>query len=613
MHNKNLCKLEKKVVYQLVNYKFKYRKIDGNHSNHKNPTYGKAGQPFIRMAPYDYKDGINEPSGQNRPSARMISNKIFDQKKPIPSKKCLTNMFWLWGQFIDHDITLTKTGGEKYEIVVPNGDKYFDPNGTGNKTMSFHRSKYYKGTGVKDIPREQFNSITPILDGSNVYGSDHDRNKFLREYCNGKLKMSSGKMLPINEGHIPNAGDPATSYFVAGDIRCNEHIGLVSMHTLFVREHNWWAHKIKCKCPSMCDEEIYQKAKIMVEAEIQAITYNEFMPLLLGPYGEVAEQADIPYGEVAEQADIPYGEVAEQADIPYGLKKYEGYDSHVNPEMSNEFSTSAYRFGHSMISSDIYKNTSHSDKKLKDTFFSSYIVSNGKGIGEILCAYTETSAEEIDAKLTDDLRNFLFGEPGDGGHDLCALNIQRGRDHGLSDYNTCREHLGLKKYTSIEDINCSDDLHTILKELYGSIDNIDLFVGGLIEKPKGKSALGHVFHKICKDQFERIRDGDSFWYKRRLKPAQIKYLNCITLGDIISRNTCIKKCKKNVFIKKYKYCHKYNNYKHKHNCHNKHHNCHNKYHNCHKHNNYKHKHNHKHACPIKMSHYKPTHRCCHNH
>ena len=551
MHDEDLCKLEKIVIHQLINCQFEYRHIDGGHNNHKNPNYGKAGQHFIRMVPPDYADGINTPSGQNRPSARHISNKIFHQKKPIPSKKCLTNMFWLWGQFLDHIITLTETGDESYEIVIPNGDEYFDPDGTGDKTMSFHRSKYYKGTGVKDHSREQFNSITPLLDGSNVYGSDKIRNKFLRKYNCGKLKTSSGRMLPINNGYISNAGNPATSYFVGGDIRCNEHIGLLSLHTLFVREHNWWAHKIKCACSSMSDEHIYQKAKIMVEAEIQAITYNEFLPLLLGPCG---------------------------------LKKYRGFDINVNPEISNEFSAAAYRFGHSMVSSDIYKGTSYSDKKLKDTFFSSYLVSNGKGIAEILCAFAETKAEDIDSKLTNDLRNFLFGEPGHGGHDLAALNIQRGRDHGLANYNKCRKYLNLKKYASIKDINCNKNLYPILTELYGSVDNIDLFVGGLIEKPKDKSALGHVFHEICKDQFERIRDADRFWYERRLTCEQISYLHCITLGDIIKRNTRNKKCKKCVFVKKNNKCDDQHHCHHEqHHCRNKCHHCRNKCHHCHRH------------------------------
>ena len=549
MYNTYLCKLEKTVIKQLAKRKFEYRHIDGEHNNHKNPTYGKAGQHFIRMAPTDYADGINTPSGSGRPSARHISNKIFHQKKSNPSKKCLTNMFWLWGQFIDHDITLTETGDESYSIAIPAGDKYFDPNGTGNKTMPFHRSKYYEGTGVGDTPREQFNSITPLLDGSNVYGSDKVRNKFLRKYSGGRLKTSLGRMLPINNGHISNAGNPATSYFVAGDIRCNEHIGLLSLHTLFVREHNWWANKIKYACPNLSDEEIYQRAKIMVEAEIQAITYNEFLPLLLGPRG---------------------------------LRKYKGFDCDVNPEMSNEFSTAAYRFGHSMVASDIYKGTSYRGKKLKDTFFSSHIVSNGSGIDEILCAFAETKAEDIDAKLINDLRNFLFGKPGHGGHDLAALNIQRGRDHGLADYNTCREHLGLEKYVSIKDITCNKDLCAILTELYGSVDNIDLFVGGIIEKPKGHSVLGHVFHEICRDQFERIRDADRFWYERRLTCEQISYLHCITMGDIIRRNTRIKKCKKCVFAKQCDHCdkhycdsehqHCYNQY-HNYNCSNKHHDC----------------------------------------
>ncbi len=70
--------------------------------------------------------------------------------------------------------------------------------------------------------------------------------------------------------------------FLAGDIRANEQVGLTSVHTLFMREHNRLADLIKAVDPGLSDEDIYQKARKIVGAQMQIITYNEFLPALLG-------------------------------------------------------------------------------------------------------------------------------------------------------------------------------------------------------------------------------------------------------------------------------------------------------------------------------------------
>jgi dual oxidase len=51
-----------------------------------------------------------------------------------------------------------------------------------------------------------------------------------------------------------------------------------------------------------------------------------------------------------------------------------------------------------------------------------------------------------------------------------------------------------------------------LEELYdGDINNIDVWVGGLLETRK--SGPGELFRTIIEDQFRRIRDGDRFWFE----------------------------------------------------------------------------------------------------
>jgi hypothetical protein len=146
------------------------------------------------------------------------------------------------------------------------------------------------------------------------------------------------------------------------------------------------------------------------------------------------------------------------------------------------------------------------------------------------------------------LRNFLFGPPGAGGFDLAALNIQRGRDHGLLDYNSVRVAYGLPRVSSFAGITSNATIQTKLKDIYSSVDAMDLWVGGLSEDHLPGSSVGPTFQRIIADQFERIRDGDRFWYRWTFKGAQLEAIERTRLSDIIRRNTSLTKIQDDVFF-----------------------------------------------------------------
>lgn len=127
------------------------------------------------------------------------------------------------------------------------------------------------------------NQITHFIDASNVYGSDDVRAAALRTNDGtGRLLVSAGDLLPFNSPGLPNAGGTGPELFLAGDVRANEQVGLTAMHALFVREHNRLAAEIAGSSPELTGEEIYQEARRFVGALMQSITYNEFLPALLG-------------------------------------------------------------------------------------------------------------------------------------------------------------------------------------------------------------------------------------------------------------------------------------------------------------------------------------------
>lgn len=497
-----------------------YRNIDGTGNNLTNTEWGSAGSRFLRTTPSDYADGISAMAGADRPSARHISNETARQTGDEPNSYGASDYLWVWGQFLDHDIDLTRESHapEFAPIAIPTGDPSFDPAGTGTQTMPFGRSGYDPATGATG-PREQMNDITAFIDASMVYGSDAEKAAALRT-DGGYLKMGDGNLLPTNDGSFPEAGPGGGDTFLAGDVRANENVGLTSMHTIFAREHNRLVDELKAENPDWSDEQLYQEAKAIVEGEIQAITYNEFLPLLLGQDA---------------------------------LAAYDGYKAEVDPQIANIFATAAFRFGHSMLSSTIHRvgedgsESQYGHLDLRDAFFRPDRLVNEGGVDDTLRGLAVGTSQTIDTHLIEDVRSFLFGPPGSGGMDLEALNIQRGRDHGLPDYNTAREAYGLARVTSFSEITSDTEIAGKLEALFGTVDNIDVFVGGLAEDEYGDSMLGELFTTIIAEQFTRLRDGDRFFYENRFDGEELAYLQNVTLSQIIQQNTDIGHLQDDVF------------------------------------------------------------------
>ena len=505
--------------------------VDGSGNNAGRPTWGAAGIALVRVARAAYGDRVSTPAGSSRPSARAVSNAVSRQTVSVVNDRGLSDFIYVWGQFLDHDINLTTTGTERLPISVPIGDPSFDPASTGTKTISFTRSVVATGTGTSALnPRQQTDSVTAFIDGSQVYGSDAARANALRAFSGGQLRSSAGGMLPYNTGGLANANDshllPDSELFLAGDVRANENPDLIALQTLFMREHNRLAAAAQARNPGWTDEMLYQSARRVVIGELQAITFNEFLPALLG-----------------RQA----------------IPAYSGYRSGLDPSITNEFATAAFRFGHSLLDSEIGRLNNDGTEvpaggmSLMESFFNAAVfdvtLANHEGdIDPFHKAIASGNSQEVDLKVIDDVRDFLFGAPGQGGFDLAALNIQRGRDHGLADYNSTRAAYGLPKVTTFGQITPDVAVQQQLRALYGSVDAIDLWVGGLAERHASGSSVGPLFQRIITDQFMRLRDGDRGWFERTFAGNDLGQLRGTHLADVIKRNTSLTNLQSNVFV-----------------------------------------------------------------
>ena len=327
---------------------------------------------------------------------------------------------------------------------------------------------------------------------------------------NGTLKTSEGNLLPLNVDGLANAGGNSVNLFVAGDVRANEQVGLTIMNTLFVCEHNRLAVMLRDRHPQWTGEQIYQKARQLVGAAMQIITYSEYLPVLLGPGA---------------------------------LSRYRGYREDVNAAIANSFSTAAYRYGHSALSETLLgleefgQENLHGNLSLRDAFFNPGALIEEGGIEPILRGLAAQTCQTVDARVIDDVRNFLFGPPGAGGFDLVTLNIQRGRDHGLPSYNDAREAMGFERAFGYEDISSDFETQARLASIYDSPDDIDLWVGGLSEDPVPGAHVGLLFHAMVSEQFEALRDGDRYWYSLKLNEKERRMVEHLRLSDIIRLNT----------------------------------------------------------------------------
>src|SRR5262249_6919542 len=222
------------------------------------------------------------------------------------------------------------------------------------------------------------------------------------------------------------------------------------------------ARRIAAANPGMGDGDIYQRARAIVGAEIQVITYNQWIPTLLGPNA---------------------------------LPAYAGYLAFVNPGIANEFSTALFRLGHSMLGDEVeFKDNNGVPVTdaipLHDAFSNPAKVAE-TGIGPILKYLASDPSSEVDNSIVDEVRNLLFNVQGvQIGFDLASRNIQRGRDHGLADYNTVRAAYGLDRVTSFDQITSNNQLRNLLKQVYGNVNNIDLWVGALAEDHVAGTSTG---------------------------------------------------------------------------------------------------------------------------
>ncbi|GMS96928.1 hypothetical protein PENTCL1PPCAC_19103, partial [Pristionchus entomophagus] len=541
-----------------------YRSISGwcNHNDTENRELGSASTPIRRfMGAAKYDDGFNSvrrrsANGGLLPSTRVISNKIFAEASMPSFDPKYNHLLMQFGQWVTHDIVFTPlvvgptgamldcTACESADITsncapieIPEEDMFFPPRTDIGRKACIRMTRAINGqTGLGQ--RAQINQNSHFLDLSQVYGSTDCVAKSLRTFQDGQMKMyvtDVHNLPPQNINDIncqSQKSSPASLCFLAGDSRNSLQPGLISLHTVYLRQHNKWAELIRVLRPMWNDEQIYQETRRLMVALYQSHVYSEYLPKIIGQ-----------------------NKMREFNLMPSGLENI--YDANVNPSVAAEFSTAAFRFGHSQARKDIPRATNKNGSIGGYTDLGQHIFYTQPLYDKIADVSAQTQgmvncpAMAVDRQFSFPMRHEIFSTRGQkaSGVDLPAFNVQRAREKGVQPYNEIRTRIpGLGRAATFDALSKDMDKANVdlLKQTYVSIDDVDLYVGILMEKVVDPTALlGPAGAYLIADQFAAFKKGDRFFFENTatagtLTQGEKKEYNAIrsySLAQLICENT----------------------------------------------------------------------------
>uniref|UniRef100_A0A915DHU7 peroxidase n=1 Tax=Ditylenchus dipsaci TaxID=166011 RepID=A0A915DHU7_9BILA len=497
-HRLGLCQQERSIN---TCFHERYRAQDGSCNNLQHSIKGAAYSAYARLLPAAYEDGIDRAIGtspQTRPNPRDVTHLLLSTKVAIPTNR--NTMFMLFAQFMSHDLsritiintcTCATNADQCLNIPIPRHDTR---QGT---CIPFTRSIPLCGTGPTGrVPRTPMNENTAFIDASQIYGSDLRTARQLRAGALLKTLPNRRFLLPPRQG---------ADNIMTGDSRSNLFLGLAAIHILFVRLHNNIANRLVLINPHWDEERVYQETRKIVGATLQVITYQEFLPALLG-----------------------------QQNLKELIPAYTGYKPEVEPAISVEFSAAGYRL-HGLIR-EFYRLVDKNWVAVGDIRF---VDATGK-VDKLMEQGTDffirgcfTVACKKPNRLTTQVTEELFRLA-----DMGSLNIQRGRDEGLANYNAYRQLCKLPALTSFQDWPevPNAEVRKRVADLYGNDPNrLDLYPGGLLEEAIPGSLLGPTFTCILSEQFRRLRDADRMFFMNTgvFTTQQQQALSRVTMARVV--------------------------------------------------------------------------------
>ena len=447
------------------------RTLDGTFNDLDDPLMGSLGSRFGRNVPLEAT--VREPEDRLlEPSPRLVSRELLTRKEFQPATT-LNLLAGAWIQFEVHDwFSHGKNEAENPWLVPLDAD---DP--WPEHPMPIERTREDPSPDP-DGPPTFVTDDTHWWDGSQIYGRDPAFAQAIRTGAHGKLRLDERGLIPPDiEAHVDLAG-------VAG----NFWVGLALLHSLFMREHNAICDHLHAAHPDFEDDELFDKARLVVTALMAKIHTVDWTPAIIAHPTTVRGMRANWWGLEGEKLDRRFGRFTSNEvirGIPGSPTNHHG----VPYSLTEEF-VAVYRM-HPLIPDDFSFRSLEGDAVLQERTLEEL------GVLHVRERLTEMS-------MGDALYSFGTSHPGaitlhnfprflqdfhraDGTHiDLASIDVLRVRERGVPRYNEFRRLLHLKPFDTFEEMADTPEHAEDLRRVYGDVERVDTMIGMYAErKPQG--------------------------------------------------------------------------------------------------------------------------------
>jgi Animal haem peroxidase len=473
------------------------RTVDGSYNDLSAPAMGMAGMRFGRNVPLRF----TEPEQGDRlmtPNPRLVSTALLTRGPEMIPATTLNIVAAAWLQFQTRDWFSHGTDPQNpFPVPRPAGDSWpADPILLPRTARDPHADT--------DPPRTFVNTETHWWDASQVYGTTPEFQKAIRRDTLGRGKVAIGAdgLIDVDPAVLSSSGGIDGWW-----------TGLELLHTLFMREHNAVCDVLQAAYPSWSDDQVFDKARLVVAALIAKIHTIEWTPAILAhPVLRIGMRANW-FGLAEERIHRLLGRLS-NSEIISGIPG-SPTDHHSAPYSITEEFVAVYRM-HSLIPDDLDLRTTADPHRVDRHDFGdlaglrSREVVARHGVSDLF--YSLGAAHPGAVTLHNHPRFMQRFRRADGLEiDLTAVDILRSRERGVPRYNRFRRLLSLPEAGSFEDLTKDPAKAAELAAVYDSIDDVDLTVGLEAEPPPAGFGFSDTAFRIFILMASRRLKSDRFF------------------------------------------------------------------------------------------------------
>jgi Animal haem peroxidase len=476
------------------------RSTDGSHNDLDHPTMGMAGARFGRNIPLDSVLPVTREQ-LLEPSPRVVSRRLMTRTTFLPAES-INTLAAAWLQFMIRDWFSHGEGDTSRLVEIP-----LEPTDDWRTRENPMRIPHIQPDPSRPAgaagPITTANVVTHWWDGSSIYGSTAEQQQRVRTHVDGKLHLTAEGRLPLPED--PDL-DPTR---VPG-----WWTGLGMMATLFVREHNAVCDRLKAEYPHWDDEELFQRARLVVTALLAKIHTVEWTPAVIShPTTVVALRANW-FGVAGEKIARSFGRISD-SEVVSGIPGAETEHYGVPFSLTEEF-TSVYRM-HPLLPDDFDLRSVDGDRPLAQLRFPEMAGPHSRDVdarfalADVLYSFGTMHPGAI---VLRNYPRFLqeYTRPDGKVIDLASTDIVRIRELGVPRYCEFRRLLHLEAPTSFAELTDDAGLAAEISDVYGGdIEQVDLMVGLFAEKRPAGFAFSDTAFRIFILMASRRLNSDRFF------------------------------------------------------------------------------------------------------